>query len=88
METLIRSGHIVDLIFVFMAIEAVGLHLIELPGHRPSKADVFWLLLPGFFLLLALRGALVSWPWEFIAGALVCALVAHLGDLWQRTRSA
>jgi hypothetical protein len=88
METIVLSGQIIDLIFVFMAIEAVGLLLIKFPSHQLGKADVFWLLLPGFFLLLAVRGALVSWPWVFIAGALACALMAHLGDLWRRTRRA
>jgi hypothetical protein len=86
METLVRSGHIVDLIFIFMAVEALGLLLLRATAHRLGRADIFWLLIPGFFLLLALRGALVSWPWEFIAGALACALVAHLGDLWRRTQ--
>jgi hypothetical protein len=44
------------------------------------------MLLPGLFLLLALRAALVGEAWTRIAMLLALALVAHLGDLWRRMR--
>ncbi len=89
MEALFRSGHIVDLIIVFMFLEAAALLMLRKRlALGISASDVVWLMLPGLFLLLALRGALVSAPWEWIAATLLCALVAHLIDLWRRTRRA
>jgi hypothetical protein len=44
------------------------------------------MMLPGVFLLLALKAALADKPWTTIAMLLGLALVAHLGDLWRRIR--
>jgi hypothetical protein len=42
------------------------------------------MLLPGAFLLLALRAALADAAWPWVPAALTAALVAHLIDLASR----
>ena len=89
MEALFNSGHIVDLIVIFMIVEAAALLALRRPLALGINAlDVAWLMLPGLFLLLALRAALVSSSWKWIAAALLCALTAHIADLWRRSRRA
>jgi hypothetical protein len=44
------------------------------------------MLLPGIFLLVALRAALAGAAWPWVPSALTAALVAHLLDLRQRWR--
>ncbi|MDE1921852.1 MAG: hypothetical protein KGL92_08735 [Gammaproteobacteria bacterium] len=89
MKDLFVSGRIVDAIVVFMAIEASILVLI---GRRrrggPRPFPVLAALLPGLFLLLALRIALRAGSWRQIAVILVLALAAHLLDLSLRWGAA
>jgi hypothetical protein len=44
------------------------------------------MLLPGMFLLLALRSALAGAAWPWVPAALTGALVAHCCELWTRFR--
>ena len=44
------------------------------------------MLLPGMFLLLALRAALADAAWPWVPAALTGALVAHCYELWARFR--
>jgi hypothetical protein len=56
---------------------------------RPRLAqyrDIGLMLLPGIFLLVALRVALAGAAWPWVPLALIAALVAHLLDLRQRWR--
>ncbi len=88
-EALISSGRIVDVIIVFMMVEAAALLLLRRPlALDMNTLDVVSLMLPGLFLLLALRGALMSSSWQWIAVSLLCALAAHVADLWRRNRRA
>jgi hypothetical protein len=85
MATWFASGHVVDLVLAVMLLE-VGLLLAY--RHRTrrglSAAELLSVLVPGVFLLLALRGALVGAGSLLIAGCLVAALVAHLADVARR----
>lgn len=87
MEALVRSGHVADIILACLVIEAVAL----LAWHRATGRGlapraVAALLLPGAFLVLALRFALTDASWALIPAALVGALAAHLWDLRGRLR--
>ena len=85
LQQLVTSGRVVDVIIVFMALEALALHIY----HRrtslgPASADMLIMLLAGLCLLLALRAALTGAYWLWVAGFLAAALVAHLADLRRR----
>jgi hypothetical protein len=77
----------VDLILGLVALEALGFVAFGTriaPALGPGR--VLWNLLAGAALLVALRSALLGLPWQWLAGSLLLALVAHIGDLWQRWR--
>lgn len=85
MQELFSSGRVVDLIIVFMVVEAIALMLGRgLFARKLAIGDIASLLLPGLALLLALRAALVGAEWITIALWLLAALVAHLADLRRR----
>ncbi|BDG72261.1 hypothetical protein [Roseomonas fluvialis] len=88
MESLVRSGHVADVILACLVLEAMAL----LAWHRATgrglaPGAVAALLLPGAFLVLALRLALTGEAWALIPVVLVGALAAHLWDLRARLRS-
>jgi hypothetical protein len=78
---LFASGHAVDVVLAFMAVEAIWL------VRRRPLLTVFLTLVPGALMLLALRAALVGLPWYWIALPLTASLPVHLADLRHR-RSA
>ena len=85
MSELFAGGRIVDLILGFMVLEAIALVAYRRStGKGIARADLLANLFAGFFLLLALRGALMSAAWGWIAACLAAALVAHLADLRRR----
>lgn len=87
MEQLFRSGAIVDLIVIFMFVEALLLWLhARYSGQGLPVRRLLKLLVPGLLLLLALRTALVAGSWQIIAGLLLAALCAHLVDLADRLK--
>jgi hypothetical protein len=87
MAALFANGRIVALIALLMLVEGIALVVYERATGRGLKpSDIVLMLLPGLFLLLALRAALVGEAWTRIAMLLALALVAHLGDLWRRMR--
>ena len=82
---LFTTGVIADVMLAFMVLEAmflIGYRLKTGRGLTPSA--VFWVLLPGTCLVLAMRAALVGASWQWVALAVSISLVAHLGDLRQR----
>jgi hypothetical protein len=85
MSQLFASGHIVDLILVLVALEAL---LLARYSRRAAPGLPPWSLLlglvPGIALLGALRASLRGATWPLIALCLTVALVAHLIDLRQR----
>jgi len=87
MAEFFASGRVADVILGFMAVEAIVLlALRRAMGSVLQIADIAGILLPGAFLLLALRGALVDASWGWIALSLSAAFIAHLADLWRRAK--
>jgi len=88
-EVLFRNGHIADLVIAFMVIEALALVVVARSGATSWSLGVMLAgLLPGLFLVLALRAALVQASSLWIAGALSGALLAHLLDLRLRVAAS
>jgi hypothetical protein len=74
------SGHVVDMVLGFVALEVLVLCLWAHVGMRRALQAI----LPGFFLLLALRTALTGAHWTWTALWLALSLPAHLADLARR----
>ena len=82
MKEFFDSGHVVDLIFAFVFLEAVFIAVYRGKSGRGVRLrEVAASLLTGVFMLLALRCALVGERWPWIATWLLFALIAHLADL-------
>jgi hypothetical protein len=79
MNWLFGSGHAVDIVLCFMALEAAWLIAL---GRRPLS--IVLVLTPGVFMMLALRGALTGLDWYWIALPLTVSLPLHLADLRHR----
>ena len=73
------SGHAVDLVLAFMAVEAAILIVI-----RRRALTVVLTILPGVAMMLALRAALTEAGWQWIAIWLTVSLPLHLADLRHR----
>jgi len=73
------SGRAVDLILVFMLIEAV-----LLIARRKPAVTVVLTMLPGAAMMLALRAAITGSSWIWIAIWLTVSLPLHLADLRHR----
>lgn len=82
------SGHAVDVVLVLMSLETAGILIYRRrTGYGVTAEELLGILIPGIWLLLALRGALAGGGVKLIAACLIAALVAHLLDLarrWQR----
>lgn len=87
MERLFVSGHAVDMVFGVIALE-VGLLLVYRSRTRRglSARQLLSAVMPGVFLLLALRGALVGLDALAISAWLGAAFVAHIADIAARLR--
>ena len=87
MTAVFTNGRIVDLILAMMALEALGLLVYRhRTGRGIAPAGLLINLLSGACLLMALRCALLTYPWHWTATWLAAALIAHLADLSQRWR--
>ncbi len=87
MTALFASGHVVDILLGFMAVEALALVLWHRrTGGGLAPADVATFLLSGVFLMLALRCALVGAWWGWTGLCLALGGLAHGADLWRRWR--
>ncbi len=79
---MLTSPHLIDAILALTVLEGV-----ILTRWRKVSPRVAWgMLLPGVFLLLALRAALADAAWPWVPAALTGALVAHCSELWARFR--
>jgi hypothetical protein len=88
MEELVTSGRIVDVIIIFMVIEALVLISYRWwTGLGPSPAETITNLSAGFCIALALRFAVVGGNWIWIVYLLGASLVAHLADMRLRWRN-
>jgi hypothetical protein len=82
MSGLFASGGIIDIILVLTAIEAAGVVLCRrTTGYGPPVGEFLCTLLAGVCLMVALRLALVSAWWGWIAACMLAALGAHLAYL-------
>jgi hypothetical protein len=80
MSGFFASGHVVDAVLGFLALEVLALVLWR--GARPVPA--LSAALPGALLLLALRAALTGADWQWVALWIALSLPAHLMDLQLR----
>ena len=81
-ESLFRTGRIADIVIAVMVLEALAFVIAARTRTRTwSLGVVLAGLLPGLFLVLALRAALVQASSLWIAAALSAALVSHLLDM-------
>ncbi len=79
MQNFFTSGHAVDLVLAFMAVEAI----ILIAMKRPALT-VMLTILPGAVMMLALRAALTGAGWQWVAIWLTVSLPLHLADLRHR----
>lgn len=83
MSEWLTSARAIDLVLAVLAVEAL-LFLALVRGRK--RLDLLFSLVPGLFLLLALRSALAGAPWAVVAGLLALSLPAHLLDVGRRLR--
>ncbi|MEO0996631.1 MAG: hypothetical protein AAFX58_03840 [Pseudomonadota bacterium] len=87
LEDLIRSGRIVDIMLLFVAIEIVALLLYRRrSGGGLEGLPLFLNIGAGASLMLALKFSLTRASWVPVAVCLVAALVFHVADVVQRLR--
>lgn len=86
LESFVTSGQVIHLVLAVMAVELLVLARVQ-RVTRLGLGDVVGHLSAGFFLLLALRAALVGAHWTWVAGFLTASLPAHLYDLVRRCRT-
>ncbi len=83
--TLLTSPHLIDAIIILTVLEAAGLALWHRrTGQGLSLRRIVPVLLPGVFVMVALRAALAGTPWPWVPAALLASLAAHLIDLHDR----
>ena len=88
MDGLFASGRFIDLVIALTIIEGVALTLHHRWTGRGLALKDFGLnLASGLWLMLALRSALVSAGWPWIAMCLLAAGAAHGADIWLRWRA-
>jgi hypothetical protein len=87
MEGFVLGGAVADVVLICLVLEAAALlALRHLAGRGPAPREVAAIVLPGAFLVLALRCALTGAWWPLIPAMLLGALAAHLLDLAIRLR--
>ena len=82
MSDFFASGHAVDLVLLFLALEVVTLAF----WWRGGPINALVAAAPGACLLMALRAALTGAHWPWIALWVALSLPAHLLDLTRRWR--
>src|SRR6476619_3759940 len=88
MATLFSSGRVIDLVIALVVLEALTLcayHLATGRGLAPAQFAAN--LAAGLCLLLAVRAALTSAGWVWVALSLALSRLAHLADLGSRLRA-
>jgi hypothetical protein len=87
MQEFLLSGRAVDLVLLVIAAEFVGLLALRRKVWRHTAPDLFFALMPGVFLLIALRLALTGAEWHWIALAVAASFPFHITDLVRRRRA-
>lgn len=87
MVRLFSSGHIIDLILGVIVLEAIILIArYRATGLGLAPRETIATLIPGAFLLLAVRTALTGSWWGWTSLILAAAGVAHVADIALRMR--
>ena len=86
MQEFLLSGRAVDLVLLVIAAEFVGLLALRRKVWQRVAPDLFFALMPGVFLLVALRLALTGAEWHWIALAVAASFPFHITDLVRRRR--
>ena len=79
MQSFFTTGHAVDLVLAFMAVEAVVFVMM-----RRRALTVVLRILPGAVMMLALRAAMTGASWQWVAIWLTVSPPLHLADLRRR----
>ena len=87
MQEFLLSGRAVDLVLLVIAAEFVGLLALRRKVWQRAALDLFFALMPGVFLLVALRLALTGAEWHWIALAVAASFPFHITDLVRRRRA-
>lgn len=81
----LHSGHVADVILLFMLVEFVFLRWRSRSRRRPgATADLLFAIAPGVCLALALRAALTGSSVVWILAPLAASLPVHLVDMARR----
>ena len=81
------SPHVVDMVLALTFMEAVALTVFpKFTAGSLRSVNIWLMLMPGVFLMLALRAGLAGAAWPWVPIALAAALVGHLLDLRARIR--
>ena len=81
---LFETGRIADLVLLVAVLEGAALMVAPRLRGAMSRIDVAALLLPGVFLILALRTEMTQAPDTMTAAFLAAAFVSHGVDLMRR----
>jgi CBS-domain-containing membrane protein len=91
-QSLVESGHIVDLMLIFVALEIAAITIIRY--RRTGDLSLLTLIAnigAGASLMVALRISLTSGSWQGITVCLLAALVFHTMDIafrWENLTGA
>ncbi len=76
---------LIDLVISVTFVEGVLLGLWNIrTGRGPRSWEVWLMLMPGIWLMLAVRSVMTQQSWLFTAGFLAAAGLAHTGDMMRR----
>ena len=85
LEELIRTGRIVDLMLIFVALEVAAMLAYRFrTGRGIAPLPMLLNVGAGGSLMLALKATLIGADWRWIAVCLIGALFFHTADLVQR----
>ncbi len=82
-EELFYSGRIVDVIIAMVIAEGMLISWLSKKNKFGISVNRFIIhTLPGVFIFLALRCALIDSAWQWIAFFLIASLVSHIVDIY------
>ena len=87
MQDFLFSGRAIDVVLLVIVIEFCVLLALRRTDRRRAALDLFFALMPGAILLLALRFAVTGAEWPWIALAIAASFPFHLVDLVRRARA-
>lgn len=89
MQDIVWSLQLLDIAIVITVVEGLAVALYHrITGKGLAAKDFALNLISGLSLMFAMRGALVSSEWSWIAVWLLCAGLTHWADLWIRWQRA